>query len=378
MCHDSLVAERCDVVVVGAGVTGAATARELARRGREVVLLEQFDLLHTVGSSHGRSRIFRFAYEDRRYVELARRALRGWRELEDEFGEPLVQLTGGIDHGEPDDVAAVAATLAAAGQPHELLSPAEAEHRFPGMHFDRSTLFSPDAGRVNAERALTALLTSATQHGARIEPFTPVDRIERNGARVTVHTAGDAESDDPGLLYDAACVVIAAGAWATRLVGELVTLPPLAVTEESVVHFTPTDAAAEWPSFVHHRTPDHKSYGLLTPDEGVKVGLHHEGRPLTDPDDRRFHLDHRRQAELVDYVREWLPGVDPEPASETTCLYTSTPEHHFVIDRVGPIVVASPCSGHGFKFGPATGSLVADLVDNASQDPLLRFPLSSS
>jgi sarcosine oxidase len=119
-----------------------------------------------------------------------------------------------------------------------------------------------------------------------------------------------------------------------------------------------------WPSFIHHRDPV-PAYGLETPGEGVKLGEHHAGEVLTDPDRQSVSPSPDAHARLLAYAREWIPGVEPVAVSDATCLYTSTPNEDFVVDRIGPVVICSPCSGHGFKFAPLVGELVAGLADGA-------------
>ena len=164
--------------------------------------------------------------------------------------------------------------------------------------------------------------------------------------------------------------VVAAGAWVVDLARDTVPLPSLAVTQESAFHFAPR-VASPWPSFIHHG--DGARYGLETPGEGVKVAEHHTG-PRVTADTRDFVVDAAARDRVVGFVESWMPGLEPVPVSEVTCLYTSTANEDFVLDRVGPIVVASPCSGHGFKFAPTIGRLVADLVTGAA--PVPRFSLA--
>jgi sarcosine oxidase len=157
-------------------------------------------------------------------------------------------------------------------------------------------------------------------------------------------------------------VVVTAGAWVQHVLAgtpAATTLPPIEVTQEQVLHFAAHDPSVKWPSFIHHMDPTR--YGLYTPGEGLKVGGHHEG-PATTGDDRSFELDPVRIDAIREYVRDWLPGVDDEPAFGATCLYTTTPDESFVVERHGPIVVGSPCSGHGFKFTPLIGRRLADLA----------------
>jgi sarcosine oxidase len=344
------------VIVVGGGVMGSATAWWLARRGVEVVLLEQFGPGHTRGSSHGGSRIFRLAYTEDAFVALARQALDLWREVEDDAGARLVDITGGLDHGDPDEVDAVAAALLAAGRSVERLDAGDAQARWPGMRFDGAVVYSLDSGRVRADAAVAAFQRRARGHGATLRFETPVLRID--AARRRVDTAD-------GELMARRSIVVTAGAWtAGLLVGRdaasHIELPKLTVTEEQVFHFPVADGdATAWPSFIHHQqTP---VYGLLTPGDGVKVAEHHAGA-VTDPDERTFVIDAAGRDRVAAYVEHWLPGLRPSAVSAATCLYTNTPDGTFVIERHGDLVIGSPCSGHGFKFAPVIGRRLADLA----------------
>ena len=344
---------RADVVVVGAGAMGSATAWHLARRGRSVALLERFEQGHVRGSSHGGSRVFRLAYDDPEYVHLARAALAGWRELEDDAGEDLLDLTGGVDHGEAAAVDRVAAALAGSGAAFEVLAPGAAARRWPGLRFDGQVLFSPEGGRCRSDATVTALHRRVAELGGDVRFETPVEAVVPAAGGVEVRTA------DQTWRADAA--VVAAGSWLPQLAADVPGLPAFEVTKEQVVHF-PTAPGAPgleaWPSFVHRGS---WIYGLATPGQGVKVAEHHTGA-VVDPDARSFEPDAKGVERVRRYAAEWLPGVVPEPSSVTTCLYTSTPSEDFVLDRVGPVVVASPCSGHGFKFTPEIGRLVAGLA----------------
>src|SRR5262245_60015165 len=157
-----------DVIVIGAGAMGSATAWWLARRGREVVLLEQFEQGHVRGSSHGRSRIFRLAYDDPMYVRMPQEALPLWRELEADAGRPLLDTTGSVDHGDPRSVEAVAAALEACGVAHEVVAADAARERWPGLRFDGDVLFHPDGGRCRADDAVGALQDRAAALGADV------------------------------------------------------------------------------------------------------------------------------------------------------------------------------------------------------------------
>jgi sarcosine oxidase len=353
-----------DVVVVGAGAMGSAAAWCLVREGQSVVLLERFEAGHVRGSSHGRSRIFRLAYPDPFYVELAQRALPLWREFEGDAGEPLLTTTGGVDHGPAQSVGLVAEALAGAGAAHETMSSDEATERWPGMRFGESVLFQPDAGCCNADATVRALQRRAAELGADVRFDVGEVTIVPSSDGVTVRTAIGDE-------FRAPVSVVATGAWAGSTMHPLVALPPLTVTREQVFYFTPRLAEARWPSFIHHRTPF--IYGLDTPGHGVKVAEHHSGA-VTDPDDRSFDVDADGQERVTRYVDEWFPGLHPQPAGAETCLYTTTPTEDFVVDRVGPLVVAAGFSGHGFKFVPLIGRLLADMALGRPGPDRFRLP----
>src|SRR4051794_2286231 len=232
-----------DVIVVGAGAMGSAAAWWLARRGVEVVLLEQFEPGHTRGSSHGGTRIFRLAYYDPFYVRMAQATLPLWRELEDDAGEPLLDITGAVDHGDATSVAQVAAALAECGAAHELLSPAAAGERWPAMRFDGEVLFHPDGGRCRADATLAALQRRAAELGADV----------RFNAKATLRVHGlGVEVDAGGTTWAAPVAVVTAGAWVVDVLGGQAPAPAVTVTQEQVQHFTPI-VEQEWPSFIHHR-----------------------------------------------------------------------------------------------------------------------------
>jgi sarcosine oxidase len=346
---------RTDLLVVGGGAMGSATAWWAARAGREVVLLERHLGHHAHGSSHGRSRIFRLAYADPYYVGVARDAYALWRTLEAESGTALLTVTGGVDHGLPGEVAAVAAELAAAGVPYALLPAAEAAERWPGMRFAGDVVHQPDAGRLDADLVVTTLHAEAARHGAdlRFGVAAVAARLAPYG--VLVETAA-------GEVVEARSVVLAAGAWLPGLLGSVPApagLPPLRVTQEQPVYFAARDPAAVWPSFVH-RGAGVPYYGLGAPGDGVKAGEHGSGR-VVDPD-ARLPVDPEAVARVEAYAAAWLPGVEPRALRVDSCLYTTTPDESFVLRREGPVTVCSPCSGHGFKFVPAIGRLTAGLA----------------
>src|SRR5215217_1490727 len=298
---------------------GSATAWHLARRGRSVALLERFERGHVRGSSHGGSRIFRLAYDDPHYVHLARAALTGWRELEEDTGEHLLDLTGGVDHGDAAGVERVAAALAGSGAAFEVLPPEAAAERWPGMRFEGQVLLSPEGGRCRSDAAVAALQRRVGELGGDVRFATPVEAVVPAGDGVEVRTEEET--------WRAGAAVVAAGAWVPRLATGVPGLPPLEVTQEQVVHL-PTAPGAPgleaWPSFVHR---GRWIYGLATPGEGLKVAEHHTG-PVVDPDARSFEPDRGLRARpggaggrgvtllrprLQVHPRDRAPGGGPRP-----------------------------------------------------------------
>ncbi|MGW0708381.1 FAD-dependent oxidoreductase [Streptomyces sp. NPDC002643] len=363
---------RVDLAVVGAGLMGAATAWAATRRGRSVAVLEQFGAGHDKGSSHGSARIVRRAYPDPLYIRMTGQALELWRELEADSGTRLLRIVGGIDHGRLRDPEGIAAALAAAAVPHELLPPEEAGRRWPGLRFDGPVLFHPEAGTVDAAGAVAAFLQRAGARGAEVR----YDRAVR-GITVLGDEAVRLETD--GGTITARRAVIAAGAWVTDLLGGLVPLPELTVTQQQVFHFPRRDPSAPpWPIVVHkdalntYSLPGGRDGG---PQDGRKIAEHDAGGPTT-AGTRSGLVDPAARERITAHVRQWLPGLVPEPFNEATCLYTSTPDEDFVLDRSGPLVVCSPCSGHGAKFAPLIGEMAADLaLDGAAPEP--RFTLAA-
>ena len=321
-----------DVAVVGAGLNGLATAWALRRAGVDVVVYEQFDLGHTRGSSHGRTRIFRLAYPEEKWVRFAQDALDGWRELERESGEELLHLNGLLELYR-EGVQSSREALQACNAACELLTREETEARFGVVpDDDASVLFQPDAGVVFADRAL-----SAFARGLRIETGGRVESLE--------------ELDEP-------VVVVTAGPWARRLLEPAGIELPVVETRETVAYF---DLEGPVPSVVAEVvTRGHGFYSLYDPVYGLKVGRHMRGS-RADPDEEGGPDDALVQ-EIAGWTRERFPGADPTPIRAESCFYTTTDDERFVLERHGRLVVGSACSGHAFKFGPATGQRLAALA----------------
>jgi sarcosine oxidase len=353
---------------------GSAAAWALATADRDVVVMEQHALGHDQGGSHGGSRLFRLDYADTETLASAVRAERLWRRIEAETGEDLLTVVGGLEHGMGSARLEHAKDVCdAAGVPIEILSAEAAGQRWPQLAFEGTVVHQPGSGRLHPDRGLAALRRLASDRGAEFRAGTPV-----TGLRVL--EPGDGQS--PGLVevttadrtLRARHVVAAVGSWAPALLGNLVALPTITVTQEQPRFFTARDGeeVSAWPVFVHWRDEpgphgQAAGYGCVEPGVGVKVGLHHSG-PEVDPDHRPPPDSELEQA-VVGYVRRWFPGLDADSSTPISCLYDSSPDEAFVIDRVGPIVVATGFSGEGFKFVPVIGELLRDLVTGAGVPP---------
>jgi sarcosine oxidase len=375
--------EQVETVVIGGGAMGSATAWQLARRGRSVTLLERFAPGHVNGASHGASRNFNTAYSDPTYVAMLAESRGLWRELEADTGTRLLDQVGIVNHGPNPGFDAVAAALPGAGFGAAFLTPEEAGERWPGLRFDGRVLYTPDAGRLNADASVAAMQDAATAAGADVRHRVPVLRLEVQGDdRVLLTTETEA--------IEAKRVVVTVGAWTGKLLAGVLPVPRLVVTQEQPAHFALRDpspdaaarAAADWPGFNHSFDPADPRYqywyspvyGMYTPGQGVKAGWHGVG-PVADPDARTFQPEPTQLAALQRYVRDWLPGADPDALEPVSCTYTTTDDENFVLDRVGPVVVGAGFSGHGFKFTPAVGRILADLATDAGPAPAL-FALS--
>ncbi|TMM28443.1 MAG: FAD-dependent oxidoreductase [Actinobacteria bacterium] len=320
-----------EIAVIGAGVMGLATARALRRRGHDVVVYEQFELGHTRGSSHGRSRIFRLAYAEEEYVRLAQEALGLWRQLETETGETLLELNGLLEIVRSLDQS-TAATLEACGVEWHRLDREEAERRYPIRVAEGSfAVLQPEAGIVRADKALATLARGLdVRYETRVHP----DEL-----------AADV-------------VVVTAGSWVNELLDDPL---PVKVTRETVCYFRPENGRPI-PSLVSFKpdTHTHDMYSLADPVHGLKVGAHHAG-PQADPNETG-EPEPRLVEQIASWTREAYRLAEPDPVAAETCLYTTTPDETFVLERRGRVVVGSPCSGHGFKFAPAIGERLAELA----------------
>jgi sarcosine oxidase len=358
--------DRRDIVIVGGGVMGTAAARALSSRGRAVLLLERFTFGHANGSSGGATRNFRLTYHDPMYVRMARQALDRWRRLESDAGLELLRVVGGLDVGEATHESAAA--LEAAGESFERPSAAEVAERWPVLRFDdgASFLYQPEGAIVRANEAIEAQVRLARVAGAELRERTVVESLRPMGERVELVTS-------EGEAIQAPVAIVTAGAWASPLLRGAGIDLPLEPTLEQSTHFVVEGSSIptiiDWDS-----APSQPPYLVPNPFRPgeCKAGSHLSG-PVIDPNARSFEPDADREARTVGWVGERLSSPAQFLRTET-CLYTTTPDEDFVIERIGPLVVASPCSGHGFKFAPLIGDVLADLAAGEPPPvPLERF-----
>jgi len=344
--------ESFDVIIVGLGGMGSATAAHLAGRDKRVLGLDRFSPPHDKGSSHGKNRVIRQAYyEDPSYVPLLLRAYELWRELEREFHLELLTITGGLMIGAPDSEV-VDGSLRSARQhnlPHELLDAAQIRRRFPAFAPSNETvaLFEKNAGFVRPEAAVQAHLDRAARLGATLRFDEKVTGFR--GATVTT-TRGN---------YEAGQLVITAGSWVTDFVKL-----PVTVERQVQFWFEPACDLGQMPIWIWETEDGLHPYGLPAMDGSVKVAMHdHSPRRVCTPDtvDRTVHEE--EVGAMRACLRDRIPALAGRLVEAKTCLYTSTADGHFIVDRVSDnLLVVSPCSGHGFKFCPVIGEIVADLV----------------
>ena len=368
-----------DVAIIGLGAMGSAAAYHLARRGRRVIGFDRFTPPHTFGSSHGESRVIREAYyEDPAYVPIVQRAYELWAALEQEAGESLFRQTGGLWMG-PEEGAVVAGARASAerhGLAHELLDAAALRRRYPAFAPSAETVavWEPRAGFLVPERCLAAHLSLAQRHGATLRFDEPLTVWLPDSDGFLVRTAqGD---------YRAHRLLLTAGAWTAPLLSGL--RLPLRVTRQLVFWFDPAANAANFepdrfPVFLWEQQPDDVIYGIPNLGAGVKIGLH---TPVdsVDPDRIDRTVSDREMEAVRQTLRRCLPDANGVFRSAQVCMYTSTPDAHFLIDfhpEHSGLLIASPCSGHGFKFSSAFGEILADLLlDGRSAFDLSLFRLN--
>jgi sarcosine oxidase len=369
-----------DTIVVGIGGMGSAACWQLARRGRRVLGIERFSIPHEHGSSHGLTRIIRLAYhEGPAYVALLRRAYALWREAGEAAGEPLLFVTGSLEGG-PGGGAYFDGALASCREhdlPHEILGAGAVNRRFPGMDLPAGfrALYQPDGGFIACERALLAHVAMARAAGADIREREAVlgwSPIAGGGVRVVT---------DRGA-YEAGRLILSAGAWIADL---LPSLRGVAVPERNVMGwFLPGTPERFMPGVfpVTLMLDEGRGYYMVPTFAvpGVKIGLHHHLRESGSADGLSRAASADDEAALRRFLARCMPQANGPLSMLKACVYTNTPDEHFIIDTLPgneDVIVASPCSGHGYKFASVVGEILAELVTaGASRFDLSPFRLS--
>lgn len=370
--------ESMDVIIIGGGVMGCAATYQLSKDGKNVLLLEQDTIGNRTGSSHG-SRLFRLLHSNRDYIELARAALTLWEELESEAGEQLLQQSDGLDFGAAEMMDEMRSTLREAGVPFEALDRDEIKRRFPQFNLPEgvTALLQDSYAMLDAGRCVNSFAAQARRHGAKIieRQAVQIIRPERDG--VLVRTQQDT--------FRAKSVIVCAGSWMKPLMQMLELDLPLVVRNEVVIYFKPEDPL-EWmpgrfPLFRHHQQGTDARWGVGFPmfgQWGVKIVLDCTG-PIVDPADPDRTPHPRVIRRIRDYAASILPTLGDDVIETETCRYTLTPDEDFILDlhpAYPQVVVASPCSGHGFKFAPLIGRILADLaVTGETNYDIKRFRL---
>lgn len=364
-----------NVIVVGVGGMGSATVYELARRGKRVLGIERFDIPHEMGSSHGYTRIIRLAYyEDPSYVLLLLRAYQLWREIQQHVGEQLLYITGSIDAGPPDSWVFKGSLRSALEHnlPHEVLTSAELSRRFPGYRLPHETmaLFQPEGGFLVPERCIVSYVQAAQALGAEIHGRERVLGWEPRGEGVRVWTSRDT--------YEADRLVITAGAWNSQLVDVLTGL--LEPERQVLAWLQPTRpelfAPDRFPVF-NLLVEEGRYYGFpIHGVPGFKFGRYHHLEEVVDPELVEREPTERDEAILREFADRYFPEGNGPTMALKQCMFTNTPDHHFIIDvhpHYPQVSFTSPCSGHGFKFASVIGEIMADLAERGETRHNISF-----
>jgi sarcosine oxidase len=375
------MANRYDVIIAGLGGMGSATAYQLALRGKRVLGLERFTKAHNQGSSHGKSRVIRQAYfEDPAYVPLLLRAYELWEQIEHETDQRLLTITGGLMIGRADS-RVVAGSLRSAQEHnlyHELFDAADLRRRFPPLTPDDDTvaLYETKAGFVHPEASVAAHLDRAAELGAELRVEEPIVDWEASGSGDRVWVTTERGS------YEAARLVIAPGAWAPELLRLDI---PFEIERQVLFWFEPIGGVEpflpdRFPIYIWAIDGAVSFYGFPAqdgPPGGVKVAYFHAGKQTCTPEtvDRRVRPQEIQT--MRDAIAQRIPALNGQFIDAVTCMYTNSPDQHFVIGlhpQHPQVVVASPCSGHGYKFASVIGEILADLAtDGKTRHPIGLF-----
>ena len=370
-----------DFAVLRGGVIGSATAYMLSKSGRSTALIEQFEIGHNRGSSHGESRITRLSYDHPVYVKMAKRTFELWAEVEKDAATQLYFPTGGIDIGPPGDsrLEACKSSMDSEGVPYEEIDRAEILRRYPQFNLKDNAcgVVQETTGILSASLCVNTLSSLATKHGTLMLTNTEVRKVTMSGGKVLL------ESESCSV--EANHLIICAGSWSGPLLQTLGVSIPLVVSLEQWAFFAAERQEdfmpGKFPIFIQYDGVGSGGIGWygfpIFGQPGVKTSVHRSGPPTT-AQTRSFEPDAARLADLQARMKTIIPGAAGEIFSAGTCLYTNTPDHHFVIDCLpghSNVVFFTGCSGHAFKFAPVIAEMMINLLEKKTTPPEL-FSLS--
>lgn len=367
-----------DVIIIGLGGMGSAAAYHLAARGQRVLGLDRFTPPHNRGSSHGGSRIIRQAYHEHPdYVPLVQRAYELWERLEQDSGASILSLTGGLIVGPPRSkvVDGAMRSVEQHGLPHKILSAAELRRRYPGFHPREhdTAVFESRAGFVRPEVAVSAHLRLAAQQGAELH-------FEEPMSRWTACPEGRVQVTTPRATYEANRLIIAPGGWAPTVLADLDI--PFDVRRQVMCWLQPLSPIEaflpdRFPVYIYDVDGEQVFYGFPAidgPEGGVKAAMHTPGDPCA-ADTINRDASEADARDLRRHLSQFLPDLNGPLLRSCPCMYTLTPDEHFVIAHHPlheQVLVAAGFSGHGFKFTPVVGEILADLAAHGST----RLPIA--
>ncbi len=365
------------IAVIGVGGTGSSACRYLAKSGHKVTGFEKFQIGHEFGSSHGESRIIRYTYPDLLYTQMMKEAYALWAELEEESSQELVVRCGGLYLGPTEDqhLKLTESALHETRIPYVRMNIQQLESRFPAFRLlpGEHAIYQKESGFLRSSQCVAANVRVARNYGFQLLENTDVTHLLSHDCDILVKTEAGGE-----YLFDR--VIVTAGAWMGRLLSELNL--PLAVTRQKVIYLR---AAQNSQIFEPDRFPvwidtTHNFYGF--PNDGVVHGIKiasHDHGAVVNPDDVDKTVDSKYIAEVLRIKAMRLPGLSDEVTYATTCLYTSTPDEHFIIDQVPNmpgVCLVSGCSGHGFKFTTLLGKIASEMATGTGHiRELSRFSL---
>lgn len=375
--------EHFDVVAVGAGAMGSATAYYLAKSGKKVLLLEQFGFLHNKGSSHGESRIIRRAYPEKHFAELMPHAFDLWHEIEKEIGEPIIQTTGGLDFGNKGnpELNSVEEACKSIGINYEKLDSDELRKKFPILKIPDNYfgIYQSEAGIINPNRAVSILQELARKNGAYLVDNSKVKSINTENEEIEVVTNQTK--------YTTNKLVITSGAWINSTLGLIddkiqldVEVWKMTIAYWKVLdpkNYTPPN----FPIFINWQTKHYYGFPISERRDYIKIGPHFKSEIIENVENKDTEPNHNVADLLTNYVDSRFKNIEPTPIDLQSCLYTMTTDENFIIDfhpNNSSIIIGAGFSGHGFKFTPLVGKMISQMItDGETEFDRSKFDIPS-